>query len=67
MSAPIPIYANEKTAAALLDMKPADFRRHVEAGDLPDGIEIVPGEKRWDYETLRSIGKGDAINGGIQW
>ncbi|WP_374293108.1 hypothetical protein [Paenirhodobacter enshiensis] len=62
-----PFYVNEKNAAALLDMGAAEFRSHVEAGHLPKGQEIVPGVLRWDAEALRCIGRGAAIEGGIDW
>ncbi len=58
-----PFYVTEKNAAALLDMSAAEYRVHVEAGHLPRGHEIVPGALRWDAEALRSIGRGDAIEG----
>ena len=57
----------ETNAAALLDMKPAEFRALVEAGHLPRAREIAPGVPRWDTEQLRMIGKGEAIEGGIEW
>ncbi|WP_353429575.1 hypothetical protein [Paracoccus denitrificans] len=63
----IPILAGEETAAELLDMKLAEFRALVQAGHLPRGLEIAPGLVRWDAETLRQIGRGDAIEGGIEW
>lgn len=62
-----PILAGEETAAKLLDMKPAEFRALVQAGHLPRGREIAPGLVRWDAEALRQIGRGDAIEGGIEW
>jgi hypothetical protein len=62
-----PIHANETTAAALLDMRPAEFRSLVEGGHLPRGREIAPGIIRWDTEQLRKIGTGEAIDGGIEW
>lgn len=62
-----PLLASEKTAAELLDMKPAEFRALVRSGHLPPGREIAPGLERWDAEALRSVGRGDAIEGGIDW
>lgn len=65
---PAPILASETNAAKLLDMKPSEFRALVEAGHLPKGKEIAPGYVRWDVDTLRYIGSGQAIEGGgIQW
>ena len=63
----VPILAGEETAAKLLDMKPAEFRALVQAGHLPRGLEIAPGLVRWDAETLRRIGRGNAIEGEIEW
>lgn len=63
----IPLLASEETAAKLLDMKPAEFRALVQTGHLPRGREIVPGLVRWDSETLRQIGRGDSIEGEIEW
>ncbi|MDQ7775886.1 hypothetical protein [Paracoccus aminovorans] len=62
-----PILASEKAAAELLDMKPADFRALVASGHLPRGREIAPGLVRWDAEQLRTLGRGDAVDGGIDW
>jgi hypothetical protein len=62
-----PILANERTAAALLDMTPAEFSRLVGIGALPPGREIVPGMMRWDTDQLRMIGSGDLFDGGYQW
>ena len=63
-----PIFANETSAARLLDMKPAEFRALVEAGHLPKGKEIAPGFVRWEVDALRLIGNGGAIEGGgITW
>ncbi|NUB42859.1 hypothetical protein GEU84_000545 [Fertoebacter nigrum] len=56
---PVPILANETTAAALLDMRPAEFRALVEGGHLPGGREIAPGFKRWDTDELRKLAKGE--------
>ncbi len=64
---PTPILANEITAAALLDMRPAEFRALVAGGHLPRGREIAPGVVRWDIEQMRKIGTGEAIDGGIEW
>ncbi|RMC35346.1 hypothetical protein [Paracoccus alkanivorans] len=55
-----PISVGEVKAAKLLDLKPAVFRAAVDAGRLPDGIELIPGEKRWSVEMLRRIANGDA-------
>ena len=63
------IGARDRTAAKLLDLPLEKFLIFVSAGDLPDGREIVPGEKRWDVETLKQIVKGDFVTGDeeIQW
>ncbi|MBI1172573.1 hypothetical protein GC209_14345 [bacterium] len=62
-----PILANETTTAALLDMRPAEFRALVAGGHLPKGREIAPGVIRWDTEQIRKIGTGEAIEGAIKW
>lgn len=67
MSRLTPFQAAEKTAAALLDLSPAEFRALVASGHLPAGREIAPGLVRWDADLLRAIGRGDAIEGGIEW
>lgn len=54
-----PLFANEITAARLLDMKPGEFRSLVEAGHLPRGREIAPGFRRWDTDELRKLAKGE--------
>ena len=53
-----PILATETTAAALLDMKPAEFRALVAVGHLPKGREIAPGVRRWSFEDLRALASG---------
>lgn len=63
----LPIYASEKTAAELLDMKPAEFLRLVDGGHLPRGREIAPGVIRWEADELRAIGRGVLIDGGVEW
>ena len=63
------IGAKECTAAKLLDLPLGVFKASVAAGELPDGLEIVPGEKRWAIDTLKKIVNGDLLNDGdeIQW
>lgn len=58
-----PLLASEARAAELLDMKPSEFRKLVEAGHLPNGREIAPGMMRWQVEELRLIASGEAIEG----
>lgn len=53
-----PFLASEKTAAELLDMKPAEFRQLVKAGHLPRGEEIAPGVIRWETDHLRNLHAG---------
>ncbi|MBL3611025.1 hypothetical protein BV509_20480 [Rhodovulum sulfidophilum] len=59
----VPIFASERNAARLLDMKQAEFRALVEAGHLPRGREIAPGLIRWPVEDLRRIASGEAAEG----
>ena len=56
---PTPIWASDSTTAALLDMRPAEFRAQVEVGNLPPGREIAPGVLRWNTDDLRKLAKGD--------
>ncbi len=50
-----PLFAGENGAAALLDMKPAEFREYVEKGVLPPPTKLG----RWDVEQLRRIMAGE--------
>lgn len=63
-----PILANERTAAKLLDMKPAAFRSLVDEGVLPRPVRIGDFE-RWDVEQLKSVARGEAAEGAgsIEW
>lgn len=67
MSKVIPILANEKTAAQLLDMKPSEFRDLVDGGYLPRPREVAPGHPRWATDELRRIASGQAVDGEIIW
>ena len=55
-----PIFARDVTAARMLDMKPAEFRRLVEQGALPPPVKF----DRWDVEALKSIMTGEAAKYG---
>ena len=57
-----PILASEKTAAALLDMKPVEFRSLVEAGALPPP-ENFHGVQRWRVKDLEAIASGAVMEG----
>lgn len=63
-----PAFASDRTAAKLLDMKPAEFCELVEAGHLPRPVERA-GYKRWDVEHLIQIWRGEAAEGmtEIEW
>lgn len=54
-----PMFASERSAAALLDMKPAEFRRLVSAGALPPPVRIGPHD-RWNVAQIEAIIRGDA-------
>ena len=56
-----PIAVRETTAAAMLDMKPSEFRRLVEGGHLPPPRHIG-GLPRWDTGELRRIITGAAAS-----
>jgi predicted DNA-binding transcriptional regulator AlpA len=62
------LFAGERTAAQLLDMRPADFLALVDEGHLPRPREIG-GLKRWDVEELRRIITGEAAEGmgDVRW
>lgn len=62
MSAITPLFAGERTAAKLFDMKSTEFTDLVEQGHLPHPRDIG-GIKRWDIEELRRIIRGDAATG----
>lgn len=68
MTVKAPILASERSAAKLLDMKPAQFRLLVDEGVLPKPCKIGDFE-RWDVEQLRAIAIGDLANGAglIEW
>lgn len=67
MSAFTPLFAGERTAALLFDMKYAEFTKLVDQGHLPRPREIG-GFKRWDIEELRRIIRGDAATGeAMEW
>lgn len=57
MAAAHPIFASERTAAALLDMKPAEFRRLVDIGCLPTPCA----HDRWDVSELIAIMRGAKV------
>lgn len=56
-----PIAVRETTAAALLDMKPCEFRRLVDGGHLPRP-KTIGGLPRWDTGELRRIISGEAAS-----
>lgn len=68
MSKHAPIFASERTAAQLLDMKPAEFRALVDRGALP-GPRRLGDLERWDVEELRRIITGEAAEGmgDVRW
>lgn len=54
-----PLAVRAQTAAAMLDMPPAEFMRLVERGALPPPVRIGRHE-RWRVEQLNAIIRGDA-------
>jgi hypothetical protein len=64
----MPLFASERSAARLLDMKPAEFARLVESGLLPKPRDIG-GLRRWDVRELTLIASGEAVEGmgDVQW
>lgn len=64
---PDPLFASEKTAARLLDMKPDAFRELVDKGYLPPPRRIGNLE-RFDLAELQAVIRGDKISGGeMKW
>jgi hypothetical protein len=55
-----PLFAKEATAAKLLDMTPADFRRLVGQGALPRPC-LIGDVERWATDDLRRIKTGQAM------
>lgn len=53
-----PLYASERSAARLLDMKPAEFRELVSVGALPPPIKIAGTVERWNVSDLDLIIRG---------
>ena len=64
----IPMFATDRTAAQLLDLKPAEFRALVDAGHLPRPCRLGEHEL-WDVQALRGIISGEAIGGmgDVRW
>lgn len=54
MTRAAPLFASERTAAQMLDMSAAEFRRLVEAGSLPGPVA----HDRWDVAELVAIMRG---------
>lgn len=55
-----PIYASERTAAKLMDMKPQQFSELVDKGLLPRPCEIGD-VRRWRVADLDRINSGEAM------
>jgi len=53
-----PLFADQRTAAQLLCMKPAEFARLVDEGVLPGPCRF----DRWDVEELSAIMRGDNVS-----
>lgn len=66
MSNQVPLFVGETKAAQLLNMKPSEFRKIVDAGHFPRGREFC-GHVRWDVEELRRIVRGEAVEGDMEW
>lgn len=59
MGSAAPIFASERTAAALLDMKPTVFRALVQRGALPPPV-MIGGHERWSVAQIEAVLRGDA-------
>jgi len=68
MTAPAPMFASEKKAAQLLDMKTCEFRKLVDDGHLPPPRNLG-GLQRWDMAEVHKIASGDAVEGlgSVNW
>lgn len=66
MASPLPVFANERNAAKLLDMRPGEFRALVEAGALP-GPTLIGEEERWDTELLVKAIRGEGPEERPRW
>jgi hypothetical protein len=61
------LFASERTAARLVDMKPDEFRALVDRGLLPPPRKIGNVE-RFDLAELQAVIRGDLIGGGeMKW
>lgn len=60
MPRPAPLFANDRNAAAMLDMRPAEFRGLVNDGVLPKPTSIG-GHERWRVADLEAINSGAAM------
>ena len=63
-----PMFVTLKTAAALFEMKPQEFKQLVEQGILPKARSISTFE-RWDAQELQSIVRGEPMTGfeDVKW
>lgn len=59
-----PEFAAPERAAKLLDMKPADLRAQIEAGNLPPPKRIGTLE-RFDMAELRAVIRGQTAGAGV--
>ena len=62
-----PLFASERTAARLLDMKPSEFVRLVEQGALPKPVKIGGEFVRWSVKELEAIKTGTAMDSEFSW
>ena len=64
----VPLFACERMAAKLLDMKPAEFSDLVNSGHLPKP-RVIGGLERWDVPELQRIISGEAVDGmgDVRW
>ena len=64
-----PLFASERTAARLLDMKPVELRAMVAAGHLP-GPRRIGDLERFDMAELSAVLRGEKIGTGggvMEW
>ncbi len=61
------LFASERKAAKLLDMKPREFLTLVNEGSLPRPVKIGGKFERWSVKELEAIKSGAAMDEAFQW
>jgi predicted DNA-binding transcriptional regulator AlpA len=61
------ILVADKTAAAMLDLKPSQFADLVASGALPAPVKFAGGIDRWRVAELQAIASGKAADRPLEW